>query len=182
LVHDAGREAAPADAGRSLRELHDYLARYGGELPSFKASLDLARSALADDHAMRALRLPDRSMLRKAFDRLHRRIERHRFLERPLHGEAHAGNLLVTPAGPRWIDFESACMGPLEWDLAFLPEGAVAAFPEVDRELLDLLRTMNSARVATWCYVRWRFPEMRRHGEFHLEQVRRGEEGRSRRA
>jgi hypothetical protein len=31
---------------------------------------------------------------------------------------------------------------------------------------------LNSARVATWCAVQARFPEMRRHGAHHLNIVR----------
>jgi thiamine kinase-like enzyme len=96
-------------------------------------------------------------------------------VSRPLHGEAHDRNVLVTPAGLRWIDFEGACTGPLEWDIAFLPERAIEVFPEVDAEVVNLLRTLNSARVATWCFARWQFPEMRWHARFHLEQVRRAE-------
>lgn len=37
---------------------------------------------------------------------------------RPLHGDAHTGNVLNTKAGPRWLDFEDVCSGPVEWDLA----------------------------------------------------------------
>jgi hypothetical protein len=35
-----------------------------------------------------------------------------------------------------------------------------------------VLETLNSARVATWCWVQARFPEMRVHGEHHLAVVR----------
>jgi len=102
----------------------------------------------------------------------------HSYAEQPLHGEAHDRNLLSTPDGLRWIDLEGACVGPLEWDLAFLPEEAVGVFPEADTELLGLLRTLNSARVATWCWVRWEFAEMRWHARYHLEQVRRADSNR----
>lgn len=37
-----------------------------------------------------------------------------------LHGDAHPGNLLATPAGWRWTDLEDSCRGPLGWDLACL--------------------------------------------------------------
>jgi thiamine kinase-like enzyme len=126
---------------------------------------------------MAALSDKDRSLLRRAFDRLSAELDTRRFCERPLHGEPHDGNLLVTKDGLRWIDLEAACVGPLEWDLAFLPEEAVEVFRDVDRELLRLLRALNSARVATWCWARADFEEMRRHGEFHLEQVRRATAG-----
>ena len=72
-----------------------------------------------------------------------------------------------------YVDFEDACIGPVEWDLAFLPADGVAMFRDVDLHLLVLLRPLNSARVATWCGVQARFPAMRIHGEHHLGLVRR---------
>ena len=172
LDHDPEREVAPIDAGMSLRRLQEDLAGYEGELPSFQVSLALARAALADDRKMAALPPDDRLMLRGAFDRLRAEVDKHGYTEQPLHGEAHRGNLLATPMGLRWIDLEGVCVGPLEWDLAFLPEEALSVFPVVDTELLRLLRTLNSARVATWCWLRSEFDELRPHGEFHLQQVR----------
>jgi thiamine kinase-like enzyme len=179
LDTDPEARPEPREVAGSLRELHRALTGYGGELPSFRIGLDLARTALADDGLMEALPEEDRSFLRDAFDRLRAEVTTHGYSEQPLHGEAHDGNLLITPAGPRWIDLEGVCIGPLEWDLAFLPEGAAETFSDVDVELLELLRTLNSARVATWCWARWRFPELRWHAEFHLERVRRAEANRS---
>ena len=51
----------------------------------------------------------------------------------------------MTSKGIRWIDFESCCIGPLEWDLAFQPDEVVRLFPETDLDLLALLRRLNSA-------------------------------------
>lgn len=172
LDHDREREIAPTELAESLRQLHQSLARYEGELPSFRFGLGLARAALADDARMGALPPDDRAMLRATFDRLLSEVDVHAFVEQRLHGEPHDGNLLATPSGLRWIDLEAACVGPLEWDLAFLPGEAVAGFPEADLELLSRLRTLNSARVASWCWLRAEIDEMRRHGEHHLEQVR----------
>jgi aminoglycoside phosphotransferase (APT) family kinase protein len=39
---------------------------------------------------------------------------------RRLHGDAHPGNLLATPAGWRWADLEDTCSGPVQWDLVAL--------------------------------------------------------------
>jgi len=115
----------------------------------------------------------DREFLRTAFTDLLATLDRRVVRERSLHGEPHSGNVLHTPLGLRWIDFEGTCRGPLEWDLAFLPDEAVRIFAEVDQGLLALLQVLNSARVATWCAVQARFPEMRRHGKHHLDIVRR---------
>jgi aminoglycoside phosphotransferase (APT) family kinase protein len=121
---------------------------------------------------MVALPADDRSMLRAAFDRYRAHVDAFDYDERTLHGEPHNGNLLATPKGLRWIDLESVCLGPLEWDFAFLDEDATSFFPQVDGELLAHLRVLNSARVAIWCWSRPDRPELRRHAEFHLERVR----------
>jgi hypothetical protein len=51
------------------------------------------------------------------------------------------------------LDFETACRGPLEWDLAALDDAALTLFPGVDRELIVLLRRMRSVCVAAKCWV-----------------------------
>jgi aminoglycoside phosphotransferase (APT) family kinase protein len=177
LEHDPEEEPDPLDAGSSLRDLHGALDGFGDGLPSFQASLDLAQGTLWDDRAMKVLPASDRALLRGAYERLRNELEELRYPVRPVHGEAHLGNLLVTPGGLRWIDLENVSIGPLEWDLAFLPEGSAGVFPEADERLLTLLRTLNSARVATWCFARWEFQELHWHGKHHLEVVRRAEQG-----
>ena len=69
----------------------------------------------------------------------------------PLHGDAWLGNVLRTPAGPVWTDFELLCRGPREVDLAgnqgaALLRGAVPAdegllegYGDVDRDLVAAL-------------------------------------------
>ena len=83
------------------------------------------------------------------------------------------GNILSTAQGVRWIDLEAVSRGPLEWDLAFLDVDAVTHFSDVDAGLLALLRPLNSARVAIWCWARADMPGMRSHAEHHLDVLRR---------
>ena len=162
----------PIELGRSLRALHEHLASYDGDLPDFRHDVRLARRALDDDRATAALADEDRALLRRAIDTLVPRIAADAVAARPLHGEPHGANLLATPAGPRWIDLEDVCRGPVEWDLAFLPDESAAAFDDVDREVLSLMRVLNSARTATWCWVRVDVGDMRWHAEHHVAIVR----------
>jgi aminoglycoside phosphotransferase (APT) family kinase protein len=91
---------------------------------------------------------------------------------RPLHGEAHLGNVLVTPAGPRWTDFEGSCLGPVEWDLAGLGEDALDPSAHVDRDLLELMGRLRSLCVAVWCWMNPdRAPELREAAEHHLHRL-----------
>ncbi len=158
--------------GASLRDLHRVLAMCSVELPDFRKDVRRARGALDDESVLVPLASADRDFLRQVFDVLLPDLDGRQFRSRPLHGEPHDGNLLLTADGIRWIDFESACQGPVEWDLAFLPDEAREGFGDIDEALLDLLSLLNSARVATWCWIQARLPEMRWHGEHHLGIVR----------
>jgi hypothetical protein len=172
LTKDSNRVVSGEQVGRSLGLVHEAMTRITVELPSVRICLERTRTALFDDARMAALATEDRDFLRHAFAELMLRLDDHTFTEQGLHGEPHDGNLLTTPEGLRWIDFEDACRGPLEWDLAFLTDEGRSVFKNIDRPLLELLTTLNSARVATWCWVQARFPEMRTHGEHHLDLVR----------
>ena len=71
----------------------------------------------------------------------------------PLHGEPHSANVLATSRGPVLIDFEGACIGPVEWDLAIVaPEvaAAYAALPgdPVDLERLEVFRRLRAIQGA----------------------------------
>jgi hypothetical protein len=164
-VHAAGGEPSPTELAASLRALHEALP---ARLPPLATTLD--RTA--------ALELPslpedDRRFLAAALRDLRRRFEAFRLPERPLHGGPHRANLLGTRAGVRWLDLGTACRGPLEWDLAYLPPEAAALFPEVDPEALEVANRLISACVATWCWAQLgRAPEVDEAAHFHLRRLR----------
>jgi Ser/Thr protein kinase RdoA (MazF antagonist) len=159
--------AAPADgraAARSLRELHRALATFAGELPPFRPLPDPRRLSVPQ---------PERSFLLAEHARLTAELRGRAWASRPLHGDPHRGNLLATRDGCRWIDFESACLGPLEWDLSALPAGDASAWPGADRSLLTLLRQVRSFRTVLWCRTRaGSGPEVERAAAAHLALLR----------
>ncbi len=53
------------------------------------------------------------------------------------------------------------------------PGGLAAGDFDADPAVLDLMRKLGSAFVATWCWASDRTPTMRPPGEHHLEIVRR---------
>lgn len=118
----------PRSAGRALRVIHDALVDYAGELPAFGhpeetvAMLDAVPPS--DDVALVrevASRRPDVAL-------------------QPLHGDAQLLNCLGSPRGPLWLDFETACRGPREYDLAALGPGpALDAYGRHDTELVDAM-------------------------------------------
>jgi GNAT superfamily N-acetyltransferase len=163
----------PREAGRALRSLHDALAPLVDSLPPLWQRLDRAEAVVADAGAVPALAEHDRLFLARALRVLRDRIERHRPPGRALHGGPHESNLLNTPSGPRWIDLDTACVGPLEWDLAHLPEAAAEHFPEANPAALADMRLLVSADVAVWCWHTYgRAAEVDEAAEFHLARVK----------
>lgn len=169
-------EAAPAgEVAAALRAVHTNLQDCPVALPSYLAAIEFTRITLFDDERMRSLPIDDLHLLRSALDEWTGQASSWPSAPaQPLHGEPHTGNVIVTASGPRLIDFESACEGPAEWDLASMPAEIAAAYGDVDADLLSLLRLLNSARVATWCWAAADHPTMRSHGIHHLELVRAG--------
>jgi phosphotransferase family enzyme len=172
--HEPG-EPSPDVLGHSLRLLHDALDGYPGSLRPWDR-FDGVTAVLADSSALGALPPDDRDFLRRQFNELTAAIASIQPPMRPLHGEPHSRNLLLSPDGPRWIDFESACQGPQEWDLTVLPDAAVAQyFGEVDWGLLAVLRRMRSLCVAVWCWLDPdRAPVLREAGAYHLALLKDG--------
>ena len=70
--------------------------------------------------------------------------------EQLLHGEPHRGNVLTTNNGPSFMDFETSCHGPIEFDLAYVPERIYDHYPRVNQQLLDDCRQLVLAMVAAW--------------------------------
>src|ERR687897_3057317 len=74
-----------------------------------------------------------------------------------------------------FVDLETCCHGPVEFDLAHVPEEVSERYPGVDQELVRECRQLVLAMVAAW---RWdpgdRFPNGRRAGRAILRLLRDG--------
>ncbi|UBU15050.1 phosphotransferase enzyme family protein [Nonomuraea gerenzanensis] len=129
VPHDAGRVITPEEAGRMLAELHEALRGFPGELPRLGPVLDeparllglLARqgSWLVGDGELARLREAHAGCA----ERLGGPVVETDGLGGPVqavHGDAHPGNLLATPGGLLWNDFEECMTAPVAWDLACL--------------------------------------------------------------
>jgi hypothetical protein len=109
----------PAEAAlASLRELHLTLRGYPGELPYMGVVLDEIPHWLKWLEVRRRMSGQDLIELREAHWKLAARLKAARAGTQPLHGDAHRRNLLRTPAGLLWTDFEDTCKGPVAWDIA----------------------------------------------------------------
>lgn len=171
--NDPAREIPAAAVAASLRALHRALATFEGELPAFTVELQAVGAVLVDEAAAHDLEPDDRELLRLVHADLTTALASRELECRPLHGGPHSGNLLSTLAGPLWIDLETACRGPLEWDLAAMPATVTSSFPEADRELLALLQAARSLCVAVKCWMQpMRAPEVAEAAELHLRWLR----------
>ena len=157
-----------AELGDSLRVVHDALAKLDMDLPPLRNHLAGAQHAAATNPTMSSMAPDDLAVLREAHRRLLERYDSVAWRPAAVHGEPHWGNRLNTPDGTRWVDFENVSVGPREWDLSFLPAGALSAFADIDVELLGLMRALDAARRGTWSHIVAHMPGM---PEFRDEQL-----------
>ncbi|HEY6455004.1 MAG TPA: aminoglycoside phosphotransferase family protein [Steroidobacteraceae bacterium] len=172
-------EAPPAEVALALRRLHAALAQLPTtvreRLPSYREELSDARCLLVDRRALPVITRADRDMLVTTYDRLSARLDAQVCVDRlvALHGAPHPYNLLLVGGAPVFIDFETTCMGPVEWDLAHLEPRAEPVFRDVTQaELLWLCRSMASVKTATFCVADIDRGDMREHAQWHLAHIR----------
>jgi hypothetical protein len=122
-----------------------------GALPDFRVAIHGAQR-LAAESRLRLASTADAAFVRAVFDATLFSLRSFDWSDRVLHGDPHSGNIALTSQGPRWLEFESACAGPLEWDLSTLPQCS-RGVPH-DRRLLRLLVLIRRACVVAWCAAR----------------------------
>ena len=96
-----------------------------------------------------------------------------------IHGDCHRGNLLLTPEGPTFLDFDDMVMGPAVQDIwmmipSYDAEGAAQrelllegyeAFRSFDRfelQLVEPLRALRFIHYSAWICRRWEDPSFKR--------------------
>jgi Ser/Thr protein kinase RdoA (MazF antagonist) len=92
-----------------------------------------------------------------------------------LHGDCHIGNVLWTTAGPHFVDFDDARMGPAVQDIWMLLSGEredrtrqlhailagyedFAEFDTAELHLVEALRTLRLIHYSAWIARRWQDP------------------------
>jgi Ser/Thr protein kinase RdoA (MazF antagonist) len=143
--------------------------------PRFTDRLTEAEEIAASPKLSPKLADADRAFLSSRLGDLRRAIEGRDAVEQLLHGEPHPANVLSTKNGPLFIDLETCCRGPVEFDLAHVPRAVCEHYPSVDQGLLDDCRQLVLAMVAAW---RWgigdEFPNSRRFADEFLRLLRAG--------
>jgi predicted trehalose synthase len=169
----APQEVSPADYADALERLHSGMRKLDVTAPHFTDRVAEAQQLVASRDHTPALADDDRALLSTTLRSLRRAIGDRGAAEQLLHGEPHPGNVLSTKTGPLFIDLETCCRGPIEFDLAHVPEEVSERYPDVDHELLRECRILMLAMIATW---RWdrddQLPNGRQLGTEWLSQIR----------
>ncbi|MCT9141511.1 phosphotransferase enzyme family protein [Streptomyces violarus] len=167
------REVSPADYAHALERLHAGMRGLDVPTPHFTDRIEQAQRLVANRDRTPALADADRELLGGTLRNLRRVISERGGAEQLLHGEPHPGNLLTTKNGLLFIDLETCCRGPVEFDLAHAPEEVGEHYPGVDQDVLRQCRILVLAVITTW---RWdrddQLPNGRRLATEWLGQMR----------
>ncbi len=168
-------EVSPADYADALERLHVGMRRLDVASPSFTDRVAEAEALVASPDLTPELADADRELLSGALASLRRSIGERSVREQLIHGEPHPGNVLSTKQGPRLIDLETCCRGPVEFDLAHVPEAVSHHYPGIDHVLLSDCRQLVLAMVAAWRWDRGdQFPNGKRVRQQFLSALRDG--------
>jgi aminoglycoside phosphotransferase (APT) family kinase protein len=169
------REVAPADYAQALERLHAGMRKLDVTTPHFTDRVAEAQRLVASRDLTPALADADRELLADTLRSQRRAIVDRGAPEQLLHGEPHPGNVLRTKDGLLFIDLETCCRGPVEFDLAHVPEEVSERYQDADRALLRECRMLVLAMVAAWRFDPGdQFPDGRRAARELLGALRQG--------
>jgi aminoglycoside phosphotransferase (APT) family kinase protein len=167
------QEVSAADYAATLQRLHAGMRKLDVSAPHFTDRVEQAQQLVASRDHTPALADADRKLLGDTLRSLRRAIGARGGAEQLLHGEPHPGNLLITKNGLLFIDLETCCRGPVEFDLAHAPDEVSGHYPRVNQGLLRECRILVLAMITTW---RWdrddQLPNGRQLGTQWLDQIR----------
>ena len=174
------RTLPPAEYAQSLGRLHAGLRQVDVTTPHVMDRVAEAQQDVASRDLTPDLAETDRALLADTLRDLSASIVDRRVAEQLLHGEPHPWNVLDTKRGPLFMDFENAALGPVEYDLAWVPDEVSERYPNADPDLLDECRGVVLAIIAMH---RWRrgdeHPSGRESGVAFVDAVREGPPWRS---
>ena len=167
------REVSPTDYANALERLHAGMRTVDAPTPHFTDRVEEAQQLVATRDHTPALADADRELLGTTLESLRRVIGERGGVDQLLHGEPHPGNMLTTKNGLLFIDLETCCRGPVEFDLAHAPEEVSEHYPGVNQDLLRECRILVLAINTTWRWDRGdQLPNGRQLGTQWLGQMR----------
>jgi hypothetical protein len=153
-------DIAPDEYASALERLHAGMRRAslaGDSLPHFTDRVDEAQRLVDNASDLPWIAGPDRELLATTLRRMRSTIIDRGAPEQLLHGEPHPGNLLRTRDGLLFVDLETCCRGPIEFDIAHATIDASAPPTEVashysgaDQSLVHECWILMLAMVTAW--------------------------------
>lgn len=166
-------EAPPAMYAQALERLHLGLRGVEAPAPHFTDRVISAQRLIDTPERTPGLTSAQRNLLSSTLRGASRAIRDSGATEQLLHGEPHPGNLLSTTRGLLFIDWETSCRGPVEFDVAHAPPQVAEHYPDAAPDLLSECRLLVLAMATTW---RWdrddRLPGGRQLGRQWLDDLR----------
>ena len=153
-------DIAPGDYASALARLHAGMRQVDltcTRLPHVTDRVDEALRLVVNamDHSF--LTGSDRELLATTLRRMRGTMIDRQAPEQLLHGEPHPGNVLWTRTGPLFIDLETCCRGPIEFDIAHAtidtetrPMQVAAHYPGADMSLVHECWILMLAMVTAW--------------------------------
>ncbi|TDD59383.1 aminoglycoside phosphotransferase family protein [Kribbella antibiotica] len=169
------RTLSAAEYAQALARLHAGLRRIEVTAPHFMDRVADIQRDVASHDVTPDLADADRALLANTLHDLGRSIVSRRGAVQVLHGEPHPFNILTTKNGPLFIDFENTARGPVEYDLAWVPNEVSRHYPDADQDLVNECRGVVLAIIAAH---RWslndQHPSGRESGVAFLRVLREG--------
>jgi hypothetical protein len=169
----SSRDIKPSEYAQVLERLHASMRQIDVTAPRFTDRVAHAQLLVGNRSYTPELPDTERELLSKTLRNLRCAIEERGASEQLLHGEPHPGNLLRTKRGLLFIDFETCCRGPVEFDIAHAPQEVGEYYPAANQALLHDCQVLVLAMIATW---RWdrddQLPNGRQLGAEWLSQIR----------
>jgi Ser/Thr protein kinase RdoA (MazF antagonist) len=167
------RDIAPSDYARALERLHAGMRQIDVAAPRFTDRVQEAQRLVGNRVHTPDLADTDRELLSETLSSLRHTIGDHGADEQLLHGEPHPGNVLRTKKGLLFVDLETCCRGPVEFDIVHAPDDVSVHYPTANQDLLRECRILMLAMIATW---RWdrddQLPNGRQLGTQWLSEIR----------
>ena len=177
-------EPDPREIGLTLKKCHEIMKSFPEPMPR----LAIISESLAILNDRQLFAAETQNMLQRHLQ-TSLEVLAH-YPEQPLHGDAHAGNLMNTTRGLLWTDWEDTFAGPVEWDVASIIWNAQLldhdhatvtairdAYGPVDETALQQCLVARAAVITAWYPILYPNPDadrrekLRRRIEW-LEEVK----------
>jgi len=153
-------EIAPGEYASALERLHAGMREAdvsGDWLPHFTDRIDEAQRLVDDSTNNPDIAGADRELVATTLRTMRSAILDRGASEQLLHGEPHPGNVLRTRDGLLFVDLETCCRGPIEFDIAHFnvnasgpPIEVVAHYAGADQSLVRECWILMLAMVTAW--------------------------------